>query len=460
MIRKISLICLSALLFLCESAFADTLCVGAGKEFSRITDAVCACEDGDEILIFGGIYDEISEDFPIEIEKRVWIHAANDERVIIKPPITFTAIKLKGAGSCIEDIDIVFNRAAGMHVLADDIVVSNCHFALGDIRCLETSCGMWIGGAKNVTVRDTEFENSSIALAGPPATDESQKLVPSLTRLFEVGEDSAYFTTHTFENVLINGKPVDYIVGLKDQEYTSSGGQLIAADCENVTFKNIHTDHNSIGIQLAYCNDCNIIDSTDIDSGIFGIYLAKCNDCHIENVYTENGGHGIDVRAGNRCIVENCHTKECGQSIFLTWSQDCVIKNCLIENNMAGFFAATGKNNLVDNCIFKENEIGIRLQYEPLTVTNSEILTSSTCGLRSLGSSLEIMGNLFSDNLVGAIILESPGFVFASNTFIGSQLNDLYFKNCTDTEYTDNLFLSELDESILIIPLETWNKEQ
>lgn len=445
---KISVICIMALICIRISAHADTLYVGEGKDFSSITQAVAEAGDGDEIIISGGVYDETIETFPIEVKKTVYIHAAEGEEVIVKSPLTLTTMKLKGAGSRLEGICLEFIRSACVNVLGDDIVVENCLIRLGDTEWRETSCGMWIGGAKNVTVRNTEFENSSIALAGYPV-DKPVSEIPVLTALFEVGEDVEFFTTQTIENCFVNGRPIDYVIGLKDQEYTSDCGEVIAVCCENVTFRDLDVTGASIGVQLAYSNHCTVTDSEASDNGIFGIYVAKSDDCCIRNVTANNGSHGIDFRDSDRCTAENCTVNDSGQGIFYSWCNDSVTKGCRMCNNGTGFFVYKGENHQLDNSCIEGNELGGYIQFAEFSMTNTEVNANTSCGLRMTDSESTVRDSVFQNNLVGSLVLNSSSTAFSGNTFIGNTINDLYFRNCTGMVYSDNEFGSDVEENVV-----------
>ena len=148
MFRRLCMIIILSLLFMQVSANADIIYVGDDKEYNSITEAFSAADNGDEIIISGGIYDESRESFPIESDKSIYIHAADGANVLIKSPLTLITMKLKGAGSRIESLSFEFIRSSGIHILADNIVVDNCHFELGDTEWRETSCGMWIAALR------------------------------------------------------------------------------------------------------------------------------------------------------------------------------------------------------------------------------------------------------------------------------------------------------------------------
>ena len=60
-----------------------------------------------------------------------------------------------------------------------------------------------------MTLRRCAFTGCGVSLAGPPLS-ESSRGKPALTGLFEVGEETAYFTSHTIEDCTVNGKTLFY----------------------------------------------------------------------------------------------------------------------------------------------------------------------------------------------------------------------------------------------------------
>lgn len=431
---------------MCMTVMADTLYVGDGAEYKSITEAVAAAVEGDEIVISGGVYDESRETFPIEVDKTVYIHAAKGEDVLLKSPLITITMKLESPGIRVEGLGFEFIRSSGMYILADDVVLDGCRFQLGDPEWRETACALWISGSKHVTVTNTEFIDSSLAIAGPPDTGEHRG-VPVMTALFEVGEDIEYFTTHTFEQNTVNGRPMDYVIGLKDQEYTSDCGQLIAVNCENVVFTGLDVSRASIGLQLVAGTDCTVTDCRAENSGIFGIYLAKCKDCVVENIAANDGSHGIDVRDCDRCLIDHCTANDSGQGIFLSPARDCQVTNCEACNCGTGYFVL-GENNLVDGCIAEGNELGLYVQKGSFTMTNSTLRSNTSAGLRSTYCAVNIRDNYFEENHVGCTILHTDEASFAGNTFTGSEYSDLYFKDCTGMEYAENVFSDGLDEPV------------
>ena len=68
-------------------AAAETILVdpGGAGDYASITEALSAAQDGDELILAGGVYDETRETFPILVEKSVALRAAEGEEPVIMP---------------------------------------------------------------------------------------------------------------------------------------------------------------------------------------------------------------------------------------------------------------------------------------------------------------------------------------------------------------------------------------
>lgn len=431
------------LLFLvCPGAQAETFYVGEEDgAFPSLTAALAAARDGDEIVLSAGVYDGSRETFPIIVDKDVYLHSADGEEAIIASPILLPAIKISAAGARVEGLTVDFLRS-GIWVLADDVTVTGCKITLADEAWRESSCGMWVGGAKRMTATDNVFSGCGMALAGPPVTPETEG-IPVLTAMFEVGEDREFFNTHTIENNTVNLKPLRYVVGLKDAEYAQEAGQLIAVECENVVFDQLDVPRSSIGAALAYCENVKIKNSNADECGIFGIYIAKSKTCGVYNVQANRCTHGVDIRDVDDCIVADCVADECGQGVFLSWARNCLVARCEIVNNGTGFFSAGGDNNHVDHCRIEDNQLGLYVQYEAFTMTNTTIRNNWGCGLRMTHCKPVVCGNQFENNFVAVLVLSCQPTTCIDNSITGSQNRSFYFKDSAGIKLVNNTWGAE-----------------
>ena len=412
---------------------------GAG-DFTSITQALQAVEDGDALVLAGGTYDESIETFPLLVEKSIVISAAEGETPVIASPRLVPALELNADGISVSGLQIDFLRS-GMWVQGDDVTVRDCRLTLASEEWRTSSCGMWVAGAQRLTLEDCNFDGCGVALAGPPVSDSSAGL-PVLTGMFEVGEDVAFFNSHTMNNNTVNGMPLAYVVDLDNAEYTQPCGQLIAVECDSTLFTGLECSRASMGIELAYCTDSRVENCIADDAGIFGIYVAKSEACVLKSCRADRGAHGIDLRAIRRCIVADCSSSGSGQGMFFCMAFDSLLTGCDIIENGTGFYAASGDNNHMDNCTIVGNQLGIYIQKEPnFTVTDCAFRENWNTGARSsLAPGYALIGCTFEGNWVAAMSNYSEGVFYHGNDFSGSESCALYMKGNSQVRLLNNTF--------------------
>ncbi len=440
------------MLCLGSAAFAAEYMVDpAGQgDYATLTEALAVVADGDTLILAGGTYDNAQETFPILVEKTVTICAKEGETPVIASPRLVPALELNADGIRVSGLQIDFLRS-GMWVQGDDVLVENCTISLAGEEWRTSSCGMWVAGAKRLTLQDCAFNGCGVAMAGPPVTDASKGL-PVLTGMFEVGEDIEYFTTHTISGCTVNGSPLAYVVELDNGVYDESCGQLIAVGCDNSTFTGLDCSRASMGIELIYCNDTVVENCIADDAGIFGIYVAKAEDCILRACRADRGAHGFDLRAVHRCVVVDCASSGSGQGMFFSMAWDSLLTNCDIIENGTGFFAASGDRNHMDNCRVEGNQLGILIQKEPnFTVTNTNFRANWNTGARSTQApGFALIGCTFEANWVAAMSNYSEGVFYQGNSFSGNENCSLYMKGNTLVRMLDNRF-TEADAALMQI---------
>lgn len=440
-----------AMLCLALPAFAETLHAGpADSGYPSITEALAAARPGDEILLEGGVYDASRETFPIMVDKAVTLRPAEGAAPVIASPKQTIAMKITGEGAKVTGLRFDHLRCA-IWVLADNVSVTDCTITLADETWRTSSSGVWMAGAKHTTLTGCTFTGCSVSLAGPPVTGSVSDR-PVLTAMFEVGEDIEFFTTHTIENNTVNGEALCYLIGAKDMTWTEEVGSIIAVLCEDVVFQNLNVDFTSIGVQLAYCKRVTIEGCSASDSGLFGIYIMKSDDCTIRNTRADRCTHGIDVRDADQVLVTDCVTNACGQGTFLSWSRNSLVQRCEMAGNGVGFFTASGSSNHVHQCRIEGNELGMYVQKESfVTMTDTQVVSSSVCGMRLMTSGVISTGNTFANNFVGNIALDSKILMHMNCTFTGSGDCDMFVRGCSAVQLVGNTFDGEMSESCQII---------
>ena len=424
---------------------ADELYVDSVNGFSSLTEAVEEAKTGDLIFISPGIYTSETETFPIVIDKSITISAQAD--VFFEGPPFTTLIEVISPDVTIQNINFRFLRW-GIYCTGDRLKVENCSFQMYDNTYRVSSCAIWFGGVYNCTVLDCMFEESGICIAGPPLSEKSNGL-PVLTGLFEVGEDINYFSSHNLSGNTINSKPLYYFVNQSELIVPDDAGGLIAVCCDDLKISELDVSNNSMGIELAYCNNVTMSNVSANRCGIFGVYLAYCNLGSIKDVRCYESNHGIDVRACKNIGIIGCNTNECEQGVFLSGSTECLVDGCIINSCGNGMFVAAGKSNQFSSNIVHGNQNGIYVQNEnDMLVCGNEIYGNTVAGVRFLRSTGYVLANTISSNQTGVLEAESDGFTLWGNTFFGNKSTALYLRDTLSGKISGNIF--KMTENIFV----------
>lgn len=408
--------------------------------FASLTAAVDAAASGDCVVLNPGRYEEPTEQFPIVVDKAIAIRSArgNAETVLSGPP--FAAVfEIKARGVEIEGLTIELKRY-GVVVVADGVRIRGNRLRLAKPEYRQTSCGIWLAGARKAQVTGNEFISCGLGISGPPVSDAS-KDVPVLTGLFEVGEDPGFFTTHRIEDNLVDGRPLCYIVNAEGVSVPRDAGQVILAGCRDISLDGLQVSDTSIGIEVAYSDRVRLSNVTAANCGLFGIYLCYASGCEIANITCDGDTHGIDVRAAERILIRDCTVSNCGQGIFLSWVSNSLVSECTVQEGGVGVFVASGESNQIALSKIDGNELGVNVRDEQdLLLTENLISDSTTTGMRLHNTSSTLYGNSILENWVGLIASDSSGISMTTNRFYANEQCALYMTNLNRLKMALNQF--------------------
>ena len=439
---------LLAALLLSTVAIAETYAVS--PEGMSLTQALALCADGDIIELETGVYSEETEEFPLTVSKAVTLCAAEGAKPVIDAPAFQPAIRIEADGVTLNHLEILFRRT-GIYALGDDMRMENCRISLADEAWRTSSCGMWCGGIYRMTVLDCDFVGCGISLAGPPLS-ESSAGKPVLTGLFEVGEDVAYFTSHTIQNCTVNGKPLFYAVSETSVTVPEDAGQIICCDCDEVKIANADVSDGSMGMVLAYNRRIELENCKADRCGVFGIYVAKCSSGTLTACSAAQTNHALDIRASQNMVVQACVATDCDQGLFFSFVQDSAMIQCEVTGTGQGYFMAGGKGNLLRSCTATDCENGFNLQKEGhVLMTDCNATRCTVCGVRLDGTPTAFLNNTMMDNWVAVMAYGDVSFDIADNLLDGSQCCALYLRDIGYSRFTGNVFTRDATDSVQAI---------
>ena len=246
------------------------------------------CEQGDNDLLGRGCADTVTSGPPLK-----------------------AVFEVRAADVQIEGVTVEFKRS-GILVFADDARIRDNRLLLASPVYRQTSCGIWLAGARRAQVSGNEFTQCGLAIAGPPTSDSSKGL-PVLTGLFEVGEHTDFFTSHEITDNLVNGAPLFYAVNAVDVDVPKNAGQVILANCRDTTLPvSIHPGPASVlslpigGYQHRWRDS--------LPLWALRVYLCYTDGCLLRH-HRGRRRPWTGSAGGRRNVVRNCTVTGCGQDL-------------------------------------------------------------------------------------------------------------------------------------------------
>jgi parallel beta-helix repeat protein len=457
------------LVLLCTlaSASGETLCVS--PEGTGLTAALALSRDGDVIELAEGVYSEPNETFPLTVERSVTISAAPGARAVIDAPVMTSAFRVDADGVTLEGLTIALRRT-GVTVTGDDFTMRNCAVTLADESRRTSSCGVWLSGAHRASLSGCAFTGCGVAMAGPPISAESEGK-PVLTGLFEVGDDPAYFTSHTITDCTVNGGPLVYLTNRTQTDAPADAGEVILAGCEDMRLDHADVSDGSIGITLAYCDRVSVTDCTADRCGLFGVYCAYCDGCTLNGCSATGTNHGFDLRASTNMLVDGCEAINCAQGVFFSFMENSVMVNCTVKGTEQGCFLGGGSYNAVIDCEVADCDNGLNAQKEnDLMIAGCTFTGNAVCAVRLDRSPATAADNVLESNWVGVMAYGNAAVTLTGNRFENSGSCGLYLKDIAFSRILNNVFTggsnggiqaygelngTTLDQNTLNVPPET-----
>lgn len=431
-------------LLCCAAAHADELTVGPGG-FASLSEAIAQAQPGDTVRLCAGVYTEDTQTYPVIIDKPLTL-VGEEGAVLESPPFT-PLLHVAAPDVTVENIDFRLLRY-GIVGLADWLTVKDCTFTLYDDTYRVSSCGIWLAGARNAILTGNRFTGCGVCLAGPPISESSQGK-PVLTGLFEVGEDTAFFTSHTMEDNLVNEKPLYYFAGANGLTVPSDAGEIIVADSRDVVVADADVSDCSMGLIVAYCDNVTVERVTADRCGVFGTYFAYVNGAVMTDTSATNTNHALDFRASKDLLLENCRAIDCDQGIFFSYVDDSRILRCEAAGTGQGFFFAAGNHNTMSECLVTNCENGVNVQKEnDMFLLNCTLTGNTVCALRLDVSPSIVVDNAFADNWVDVMAYGDAEVTLANNTLAGSGSCALYLRDIPYCRILSNRFENSLGSSI------------
>lgn len=251
----------------------------------------------------------------------------------------------------------------------------------------------------NSTIADNSFIGDGIFLG-------QYQILRSLTK-----ED--FF--HNIENNTVNDRPLYYFKDMQDFIVPHDAGQVILANCTNVTMQDLYLSNTDFSIILGYCTNCIIENITVLDTD-GEVILLKSDNNIIQNNRLVNNLHGIclDYKSNNNVIKNNYASENfIGISALTSSSNNLIYDNTVTENNagiyLSAFCCPAQHDNIISNNKAENNDIGISINdnsFDNLIENNTIMNCTIGISLQTSSNNNEIQYNIFKKNLISALFFD------------------------------------------------------
>jgi len=332
-------------------------------DFTKIQEAVDNATAGDTIVVYPGTYIEnvdVNKDhLTIRSEsgaESTIVQAANpndDAFNVMADWVNITGFTVQNATR---------THKAGIHVAYG---VSHCNISSNNIS--NNFYGIFLDYSS--TSSDVTSNSASNNRVGIFLHYSTKNNLTNNTMVNDgiclVGSSLEHWNTHTIDTSnKVNGKPVYYWKNETGGKMPEGAGQVILANCTEVTMENQNISKASVAIQVGFSNHCCLTRNNASNNSWEGISLYDSSNNNLTNNNAwNNNGDGIRLyESSNNNNLTNNNAWNNGDGIWLYDSSNNSLSNNAASNNNRGFYLYYSNNNtLTSNTANENSERGIYL---------------------------------------------------------------------------------------------------
>ncbi len=277
----------------------------------------------------------------------------------------------------------------------------------------------------NSTVTNNHFENAGISIGG---------------------SELSHYNTHEIEGNTVNEKPIYYFKNASHIKVPEDAGEVILANCTDVTAENLDISDTSLGVELAYTTNSRILNNDFIlNNTLQGccIYLKFSRSNEVRNNNVLNTATGIHLsHSDDNNITSNVISSVAWYAMELDYSSDNSVTNNIISNNSRNsmcLFSSSNNNIIISNSI-SNNRDGICLHTSDGNFIMNNIISNNWWhGIELYYSNNNLLYyNNFVDN-------GQTGYVNSNNIWNSPEEIIYNYKGNTYTSYLGN-YWSDYEE--------------
>ncbi|MFW3145988.1 MAG: NosD domain-containing protein, partial [Thermoplasmatota archaeon] len=255
----------------------------------------------------------------------------------------------------------------------------------------------WYDGSRGIRlyycegsiIRDNELRNCSIHIEGELLVE---------------------YTLHELSGNSVNGLPVKYLRNTTGGNVKGDWGDVIIANCSNVKIEDLSITNSTLGLQMAFSNNCSI-SNISIERMVTGMKILETQDVRISNSHLNDGEMGIFIQNSERNDILVTEIERFYDSIELRsvkWSNV--------------------RNNSIDQSMMGGDGITVGLYSEHNQICGNEVINCNITGIRTDDADNNlIFYNRVEGNRFGVILNSYSTFnTVSNNTIISNRELGLY----------------------------------
>ncbi|UCE09045.1 MAG: right-handed parallel beta-helix repeat-containing protein [Candidatus Thorarchaeota archaeon] len=213
--------------------------------------------------------------------------------------------------------------------------------------------------------------------------------------------DDAKDWNHTFDENRVNGLPIGYLRRQQDKLVNGTAyGQLILAECTNMTVVEFDVSNATAGIQIGYSTDCLVANSSLCNSSWAAILIFSSSDISVKESLMQGNLLCVDIVSSTRIhvsrnmLASNFHAIYSGES-----DQSTIIDNTIKDGMGTGIHLFDCDEMIITGNDISANYHGIWLSgCTRSTISGNSVFNCSSYGI-TLGYDSSM--NQVYENLVG-----------------------------------------------------------
>ncbi|UCE12405.1 MAG: right-handed parallel beta-helix repeat-containing protein, partial [Candidatus Heimdallarchaeota archaeon] len=180
------------------------------------------------------------------------------------------------------------------------------------------------------------------------------------------GSQYEHFIQSEVSNNTVNGKPIVYWKDKSGDIVPTNAGQVILANCNDITIIDQDLSNSSKGILIAFSTNILITKNSISNKNWIGIYIYNSHYCNISNNFIVTNNHyGLHILGSDNLVIfGNNISNNVLVGMIIEHSNDTIISNNFISyNHNKGIYLYNVRSGTIfNNSFFNNNGAGVYLE--------------------------------------------------------------------------------------------------